>query len=264
MMAFGAGTLISAVGYELIPEANLAPRLADRRGVPRRRARLLRRRPAGRPRRRAPARRSSSARCSTGSPSRSSSGSAWRSAARSASPSSRPSCSPTSPRAWPAPPTCATSGISERRITLMWGSLTVVCGIASMAGYLVADTGSHTGEIASAFAGGAVLTMLADSMVPESYERAGRRRRAVHGARLPRRRHPQRRPVGASVVEVRAKRASTAPGTVVEVRAKRASKPPLLTSAAGRLWLLADRQLRGYGGRWLRPPPAFRPPGFGG
>ncbi|MDF1606072.1 hypothetical protein [Nocardioides sp. YIM 152315] len=66
------------------------------------------------------------------------------------------------------------SGVGERRITLMWAALTVVCGIASMAGYLVADQGSHTGEIASAFAGGAVLTMLADSMVPESYERAGR------------------------------------------------------------------------------------------
>jgi zinc transporter, ZIP family len=66
------------------------------------------------------------------------------------------------------------SGVTERRITLMWATLTVVCGIASMAGYLVADEGSHTGEIASAFAGGAVLTMLADSMVPESYERAGR------------------------------------------------------------------------------------------
>ena len=41
-------------------------------------------------------------------------------------------------------------------------------------GYLIADAGSHTGEIASAFAGGAVLMMLADSMMPESYERAGR------------------------------------------------------------------------------------------
>ncbi|MBA2955682.1 hypothetical protein GON03_15200 [Nocardioides sp. MAH-18] len=66
------------------------------------------------------------------------------------------------------------SGVGERRITVMWAALTAVCGVASMAGYLVADTGSHTGEIASAFAGGAVLTMLADSMVPESYERAGR------------------------------------------------------------------------------------------
>lgn len=66
------------------------------------------------------------------------------------------------------------AGVPGRRVTLMWASLTVVCGGASMLGFLVADTGSHTGEIASAFAGGAVLTMLADSMVPESYERAGR------------------------------------------------------------------------------------------
>ena len=65
-------------------------------------------------------------------------------------------------------------GVRERRITTMWAGLTAVCGVASLAGYLVADSASHTGEIASAFAGGAVLTMLADSMVPESYERAGR------------------------------------------------------------------------------------------
>jgi ZIP family zinc transporter len=66
------------------------------------------------------------------------------------------------------------AGVSGRRVTLMWASLTVVCGVVSMAGYLLADAGSRTGEIASAFAGGAVLTMLADSMVPESYDRAGR------------------------------------------------------------------------------------------
>ena len=66
------------------------------------------------------------------------------------------------------------AGVPERRITLMWVGLTLVCGVASLVGYLVADSASHTGEIASAFAGGAVLTMLADSMVPESYERAGR------------------------------------------------------------------------------------------
>jgi zinc transporter, ZIP family len=66
------------------------------------------------------------------------------------------------------------AGVGERRITLMWTTLTVVCGIAALAGYVVADQVSRAGEIASAFAGGAVLTMLADSMVPESYERAGR------------------------------------------------------------------------------------------
>ncbi|MFC7496596.1 MULTISPECIES: ZIP family metal transporter [unclassified Nocardioides] len=66
------------------------------------------------------------------------------------------------------------AGVSERRVTLMWTSLTVVCGLASLAGFLVADQVARAGELASAFAGGAVLTMLADSMVPESYERAGR------------------------------------------------------------------------------------------
>lgn len=67
-----------------------------------------------------------------------------------------------------------TAGVSERRVTVMWSSLTVVCGLVSLSGYLVADHVARAGEIASAFAGGAVLTMLADSMVPESYDRAGR------------------------------------------------------------------------------------------
>ena len=66
------------------------------------------------------------------------------------------------------------AGVGERRVTLMWTSLTAVCGVVSMAGFLVADHLSRAGELSSAFAGGAVLTMLADSMVPESYERAGR------------------------------------------------------------------------------------------
>ncbi|WP_395657146.1 ZIP family metal transporter [Nocardioides sp.] len=66
------------------------------------------------------------------------------------------------------------AGVTERRVTLMWSSLAVVCGFVSLGGYLVADHITRAGELASAFAGGAVLTMLADSMVPESYERAGR------------------------------------------------------------------------------------------
>lgn len=67
-----------------------------------------------------------------------------------------------------------TGGVSERRITAMWATLAVVCAFVSVGGYLVADHVARAGEIASAFAGGAVLTMLADSMVPESYDRAGR------------------------------------------------------------------------------------------
>lgn len=66
------------------------------------------------------------------------------------------------------------AGVSERRVTLLWATLTVVCGFVSLGGFLVADHVARAGEIASAFAGGAVLTMLADSMLPESYDRAGR------------------------------------------------------------------------------------------
>jgi len=56
----------------------------------------------------------------------------------------------------------------------MWGLLTLACGVASVAGYLMAHHLEHLGTYASAFAGGAVLMMLADSMIPESYRHGGR------------------------------------------------------------------------------------------
>ena len=66
------------------------------------------------------------------------------------------------------------AGTPGRRITAMWGLLTIACGVASLLGYLVADHLAHVGTYASAFAGGAVLMMLADSMIPESYRHGGR------------------------------------------------------------------------------------------
>jgi zinc transporter, ZIP family len=65
-------------------------------------------------------------------------------------------------------------GTSDRRITAMWGGLTVTCGLASLIGYAMADHLHDAGANASAFAGGAVLMMLTDSMVPESYRYGGR------------------------------------------------------------------------------------------
>ncbi|MBO0844829.1 MAG: hypothetical protein J2P22_05370 [Nocardioides sp.] len=65
-------------------------------------------------------------------------------------------------------------GTSNRRIATMWGLLTVACGLASLAGYAMADRLQGAGANASAFAGGAVLMMLTDSMVPESYRHGGR------------------------------------------------------------------------------------------
>jgi len=173
MMAFGAGTLISAVGYELIPEANLdlgwhigaafligalayyvGARLVDRGGSSGK-ALFLGALLDGIP---------ESFILGLGLALGGSISLAFLAAVLLSN----------IPEGLAGTADMRDSGVGERRITLMWGSLTVVCGVASMAGYLVADTGSHTGEIASAFAGGAVLTMLADSMVPESYERAGR------------------------------------------------------------------------------------------
>jgi ZIP family zinc transporter len=65
-------------------------------------------------------------------------------------------------------------GTSDRRIAAMWGALTAACGIASLLGYAMAHEIPDAGVNASAFAGGAVLMMLTDSMVPESYRYGGR------------------------------------------------------------------------------------------
>ena len=66
------------------------------------------------------------------------------------------------------------AGTPGRRITVMWTLLTLACGLASLLGYVTADNLTHVGTYASAFAGGAVLMMLADSMIPESYRHGGR------------------------------------------------------------------------------------------
>jgi ZIP family zinc transporter len=42
------------------------------------------------------------------------------------------------------------------------------------AGFALADSVPHEGLYAEAFAGGAVLTMLADSMMPEAVQHGGR------------------------------------------------------------------------------------------
>ncbi len=66
------------------------------------------------------------------------------------------------------------AGSSVSKITVMWGALTVTCGIAAMVGFVLADHLSGVGLKAEAFAGGAVLTMLADSMMPEAFQHGGR------------------------------------------------------------------------------------------
>lgn len=66
-------------------------------------------------------------------------------------------------------------GWSRGKILFLWSSIAVVCSFASMAGYaLLGNASSHTLAVVQSFAGGAILMMLANTMIPEAYERAGK------------------------------------------------------------------------------------------
>jgi ZIP family zinc transporter len=66
-------------------------------------------------------------------------------------------------------------GWPRRRVLWLWIVVAVVAGVAAAVGYAVLDgvTGSVL-ALVLAFAGGAILTMLATSMVPEAFEHGGR------------------------------------------------------------------------------------------
>ncbi len=68
----------------------------------------------------------------------------------------------------------AAFGYSQRRIALMWTALTVASGLAAGFGFWTADKAPQVGLGANAFAAGALLMMLADSMIPEAYQHGGR------------------------------------------------------------------------------------------
>jgi ZIP family zinc transporter len=69
----------------------------------------------------------------------------------------------------------AASGWRRSRILWMWIAIALISGIASLAGYgLFQDASPNTVASVLAFAGGAILTMLADTMMPEAYEHGGK------------------------------------------------------------------------------------------
>jgi zinc transporter, ZIP family len=65
-------------------------------------------------------------------------------------------------------------GSTPTRVVAMWSAVTLAAGLASMLGYAALDDAS-TAAIAfvQAFAAGAILTMLADTMMPEAFEHGG-------------------------------------------------------------------------------------------
>lgn len=66
-------------------------------------------------------------------------------------------------------------GWSRMKVFLLWSAIAVVCGVASAAGYaLLGGASSFVLAVVQAFAGGAMLMMLANTMIPEAYEHAGK------------------------------------------------------------------------------------------
>jgi zinc transporter, ZIP family len=64
---------------------------------------------------------------------------------------------------------------SRKRILLLWFIIAFVCAFASLAGYGMFSNESPLAiAFIQAFAGGAILVMLANSMIPEAYEHGGR------------------------------------------------------------------------------------------
>jgi len=66
-------------------------------------------------------------------------------------------------------------GWKKARILWMWIAITLVSGLASLAGYsLFQHSSPNTVAFVLTFAAGAILTMLAEEMMPEAYEHGGK------------------------------------------------------------------------------------------
>jgi ZIP family zinc transporter len=79
------------------------------------------------------------------------------------------------PEALAATSGLVTGGWKRGRILGLWALVTLVSGLASLLGYAVFDSASPRAlAFVLAFAGGAILTMLADTMMPEAFEHGGK------------------------------------------------------------------------------------------
>lgn len=69
----------------------------------------------------------------------------------------------------------AAAGYSRRKVFWMWSLLVLISAASAGLGYLLAHTlPSVDGRYAQAFAAGAMLTMLSDAMMPEAFEHGGK------------------------------------------------------------------------------------------
>lgn len=64
----------------------------------------------------------------------------------------------------------AAAGWSRTRVFVLWFAVALVSGLSSLAGYVLLEgDGARAAGLAQAFAAGALLTMITDTMLPESY-----------------------------------------------------------------------------------------------
>jgi zinc transporter, ZIP family len=67
------------------------------------------------------------------------------------------------------------AGVSRGRILVIWTAIVVVSGLAAALGYTLLENASpDLGAFFQAFAAGAMLTMLADTMMPEAFAEGGK------------------------------------------------------------------------------------------
>ena len=65
------------------------------------------------------------------------------------------------------------AGRPVRRIYALWAVIVVVSALSAAAGFVLATSIGSSGELVQAFAAGALITMIADTMIPEAYEHGG-------------------------------------------------------------------------------------------
>jgi zinc transporter, ZIP family len=67
------------------------------------------------------------------------------------------------------------AGRKRRSIIRLWLAVAVICTVASVVGYALADvTAGHFRALIDGFAAGALIVMLIDSMIPDAQAKAGR------------------------------------------------------------------------------------------
>ncbi|HEU4356082.1 MAG TPA: hypothetical protein VFT27_10880 [Actinomycetota bacterium] len=67
----------------------------------------------------------------------------------------------------------ASAGWRWTKLTAMWAVVVLACGVTAGLGYAVAQTSGATGDRAAALAAGGLLAMLTDSLMPYAFDRGG-------------------------------------------------------------------------------------------